>query len=167
MSFCHESVYVTVLCAYWLGAHACEPGVLGSGHAQCTCWWAPTSSSTQPPCTCRRPGLAPTYVFYPPPLLPALPRLDAGTCILLVELDFRAHFELPRSSHSYAAFLGSLPVLLVIEADRMLPLVEAVARRMALEFKDMVRGWETRNPATSIMDESKGGHAGAQAEASH
>lgn len=55
-----------------------------------------------------------------------------------MELNFRAHFELPRASSSYAAFLDSLPELLVVEACRMQALVASVATRIASEFKEMV-----------------------------
>eukprot|EP00983_Pelagomonas_calceolata_P117242 1160394-Pelagomonas_calceolata.AAC.6 len=61
----------------------------------------------------------------------------ADQTALIVEPRFRSHFELPRASHDYAAFLAAQPDLVIAEADMMNILVGPVAKRMADEFKSM------------------------------
>ena len=60
---------------------------------------------------------------------------------LVVEPNFRAHFELPKAAvdhSSYTAFIATLPQLLVVEASQMGLLVVVIAQRMAREFESMV-----------------------------
>ncbi|KAF5839184.1 hypothetical protein DUNSADRAFT_1411 [Dunaliella salina] len=71
-----------------------------------------------------------------------LVQTDAGSNLsaeqtLLVEPNFRSHFELPRASNDYTAFLSTLPELLVVEAMQMQPLVAAMSKCVAHEFKRM------------------------------
>ena len=70
--------------------------------------------------------------------LPSITLLHPGAHTLIVEPHFRSHFEVPRASASYRAFVGSLPELLVVEAQEMQPLVSSVSARMAFEIRSMV-----------------------------